>query len=145
MVETHSVPGSIDDTADYISMVIQEAVPEAMSWEEIKSSSDSCQVVQKIIEALRTGQWDKCSTSIKAVRAELNESNGVVLRGKRIFIPQSLQTRVLLLAHEGHQGIVKCKQWLRGKVWWVGMDKDVERLCKTSCTWERIRSGPAPI
>ena len=113
LIETHSVPGSIDDTADYISMVIQEAVPEALSWEEIKSSSDSCEVVQKVIEALRTGQWDKCSTSIKAVRAELSEGNGVVLRGKRIFIPPSLQTRVLMLAHEGHQGIVKCKQRLK--------------------------------
>ena len=83
-----------------------------MSWEEIKSSSGSYKEVQKVI---KTGQWDKCSISTKAARAELSESNGVVLRGKRIFIPPSLQTRVLVLAHEGNHGIVKCKQRLRDK------------------------------
>ena len=34
------------------------------------------------------------------------------------------------LTHEGHQGIVKTKYRLRRYVWWPGMDKDVEQLCK---------------
>ncbi|KAF4530189.1 hypothetical protein B566_EDAN018004 [Ephemera danica] len=35
-----------------------------------------------------------------------------------------------MLAHEGHQGIVKTKQRLRSKVWWFTMDKDVEEFYK---------------
>ena len=36
---------------------------------------------------------------------------------------------VLLLAHEGHQGIVKTKNCLRAKVWWPNMDATAEKLC----------------
>ena len=37
---------------------------------------------------------------------------------------------MMRLAHKGHCGIVKIKYWLRSKVWWQGMDKDVEKVCK---------------
>ena len=46
------------------------------------------------------------------------------------MIPRALQQRVLELAHEGHQGIVKTKCRLRSKVWWPKIDADAERLCK---------------
>lgn len=48
------------------------------------------------------------------------------------MIPLSLQPRALSLAHEGHQGIVKTKQLLREKVWFPGIDKQVEGLI-SSC------------
>ncbi|XP_064609484.1 uncharacterized protein K02A2.6-like [Liolophura sinensis] len=53
----------------------------------------------------------------------------VVLRGTRLVIPAQLRHRVLQLAHEGHQGIVKIKLRLREKVLWPGIDKDI-----TTCT-----------
>ena len=40
---------------------------------------------------------------------ELTYLGQVVLRGIRIVIPEKLQKRVLDLAHEGHQGIVKMR------------------------------------
>ena len=137
----------LDDTGEYIAMIAQQAVPEAMTWQEIKSCSDNCSIVQEMKEALRTGRWEKCSASIKSVRSELSECDGVILRGKRIFIPPNLQDQILKLAHEGHQGIVKCKQRLRSKVWWVGMDKDIESLCKTCelCQLVSAYNPPAPI
>ena len=62
----------------------------------------------------------------------VNVKNGkVVLCNNRIVIPKSLQLKIVLLAHEGHQGIVKTKQLLREKVWFVGIDKQVEELCKS--------------
>ena len=99
--------------------------------QEIKSYSDVFEVVQAVKKALRTGKWRKCSTSIKSVRGELSECDGVILLGNRISIPTKLQDRILQLAHEGHQGIVKCKQRLRSKVWWVSMDKGCESMCQT--------------
>ena len=39
------------------------------------------------------------------------------MRRTRIVIPQNLKSEELLLAHEGHQGIVKTKSRLRIKVW----------------------------
>ena len=46
----------------------------------------------------------------------------LILRGIRTVVPQVLRKRVLDLAHEGHQGIVKTKQMIRSKVWWPGID-----------------------
>jgi len=55
------------------------------------------------------------SAVIRSLRNEMSSCNGVVLRGKRIFVPQSLRSRALSLAHEGHLGIVKTKSRLRLK------------------------------
>ena len=44
-------------------------------------------------------------------------------------MPKVLRDKVIRLAHEGHQGVVKTKYRLRSKAWWLGMDKDVENLC----------------
>ena len=54
----------------------------------------------------------------------------LVMRGMRIVIPVSLRKRVLKIAHEGHQGIVKTKDRLQSKVWWPNMNSMVERHCK---------------
>ena len=109
------LPEVIDDAKDYILMLSVDAVPHAMLWSEIQVASDFCPVIQTIKGAITTGKWDKCSVSVKAVKDELSVCDGVILRGSRILIPSSLRGKVLELAHEGHQGIVKCKQRLRSK------------------------------
>ena len=45
----------------------------------------------------------------------------------RIVIPKQLRCQVLELAHEGHPRIIAMKQRLRTKVWWPGIDKEVEK------------------
>ena len=46
------------------------------------------------------------------------------------MVPKVLRDKVVRLANEGHQGVVRTKYPFRSKVWWPGMDKDVENLCK---------------
>ena len=53
----------------------------------------------------------------------------------RIVIPESLQDRAIILAHEEHKGIAKTKRLLRERVWFPNIDKKIENLlfkC-TSC------------
>ena len=50
------------------------------------------------------------------VRNEFTFIRQVILRRTRIVIPKVLRPRVVELAHEGHQGIVKLKERLRCKV-----------------------------
>ena len=70
-----------------------------------------------------------------------------MLRGTRLLIPTSLRRRVLDLAHKGHQGVVTTKQRLRTKVWWAGIDKQVEDRCKTchSCQLVGLPTPPEPL
>ncbi|KAI0237146.1 hypothetical protein LSAT2_012364, partial [Lamellibrachia satsuma] len=50
----------------------------------------------------------------------------IVMKGSRIVLPQKMQKRALVLAQEGHQGVVRTKAKLREKEWWPRMDKDVD-------------------
>ena len=81
------------------------------------------------------------------VRGELSVTVKLVLRGTRIVIPKQLRCQVLELAHEGHPGIVAMKQRLRTKVWWPGIDKEVERACKTchGCQLVSQPTKPEPM
>ena len=69
------------------------------------------------------------------------------ISGTGIVIPGKLRTRVLVLAHEGHRGIVSMKQRLRSKVWWPGIDRQAENFCKTchGCQLVSHQSNPKPI
>ena len=71
----------------------------------------------------------------------------MLLRGNRLVVPESLREKVLDLAHEGHQGIVRTKQKLRCSVWWSGIDVDAERLVRSCHACQIVSEGnpPEPI
>ena len=74
-------------------------------------------------------------------------TNGLVLRGTKIVMPDKLRTETLKLAHKGHQGIVKTKQALRTKVWWPGIDKDAKNYVQRchACQCLGQTDPPAPL
>ena len=79
---------------------------------------------------LVSGNWEKAPKPYVMVRNELTFIGQVILRGTIIVIPTVLRQRVVELAHEGHQGMVKMKERLRSKVGWPGVDKDAKRKCR---------------
>ena len=58
-------------------------------------------------------------------RDELTVADGLILKGTRIVIPESLQPDVLKQLHYAHQGAEKCN--LRAK----GVNRDIEELVKS--------------
>lgn len=56
----------------------------------------------------------------------ISDDADIVLRGNRIVIHKSLQKKIINIAHEGHQGVVKTKKLLQEKVWFSVIDKQVE-------------------
>ena len=81
------------------------------------------------------------------VRNELTYIGQVILRGTRIVILNTVRKRVLELAHEGQQEVVKMKERLRSKVWWPGVDKDAERKCREcyGCQLVTKETVPPPL
>ena len=144
----HPLPSTKDSdrgtqvAEEYVNFLIDNAAPKAMSLAEIKAATTSDKTLQEVITRHATGNWELQSTlldtdiaalrSFAALRSELTvSSDGVVLRGSSIVIPKSLQQRVIELAHEGHQGIVKTKKLLREKVWFPGIDRLTEEMVKS--------------
>ena len=60
----------------------------------------------------------------------MTEQHGeILLHDNLLVIPKDLQSRVIALAHQSHWGIVKTNQLLREKVYFPGIDKQVENVC----------------
>ena len=114
---------------EHVRMVALQAVPVAIKIQEIESASAGDEELQAVRNCLASGNWEKGPRSFMMVRNELTFIGQVILRGT-VVIPKVLRSRVLELAHEGHQGIVKMKERLRSKAWWPGVDNDAERKCR---------------
>lgn len=72
-------------------------------------------------------------------------NNDIVFIGNRIVLPEPFSHRTLELGHESHQGIVKkTKTLLRLKVWWPGIDAEVERVVRQYLPWQAVEARSLP-
>ena len=113
---------------EYINYAVSNSFLKAMSHTEIVNAMRDDTVPQSLLSFLLGGKWPAIPDLLPfyLVRSKLSVLHGLILRGRRIVIPAQLRRRTLQLAHEGHQGIVRTKQFLREKVWWPGIDRDIE-------------------
>ena len=102
---------------DFVHAVIENSVACALTPAEIENASAEDMELNLIKECVQTGDWSQCNVpAYLHVKNELCTYGELLLRGSRLVIPRELRLRVLELAHEGHQGIVKIKCRLRSKV-----------------------------
>lgn len=135
-------------TDEYVHYVLDNAIPKSLTQADIKDATTQDDALQRVIQAIQSGNiWDKKDPVLKPyhkVRDELAIVDGVILRGHRLLVPESLRPNVLQLAHEGHQGVVKTKKLLRQKVWYPGIDKDVENLVAGCIPCQATGLAPPP-
>ncbi|KAL7839056.1 hypothetical protein SRHO_G00257140 [Serrasalmus rhombeus] len=113
----------------------------AVAGEEFKAAWASCPVQTKLRELL-TSRWPKSAKALDPalqpyfkLQNELSLQDDCVVRGtNRLVVPGSLQSRLISLAHDTHQGIVRTKKRLRELYWWPGMDTQVEAFIKACVT-----------
>ena len=124
---------------EYINYLTNVLVPKAMTLEEVRLATQHDATLQEVIRAIKTNVWHntvehpvnkQSFDAYKKIKEELsvNFEEGVVLRERRIVIPETLHKRAIQLAHEGHQGLTKTKALVREKIWFPGIDKMVEDL-----------------
>ena len=124
-----------DEAEEYIAFIADHATPKAISRIEIASATADDPELQDMIKCIRgetsSDQAHRLKTRnrFERVMSELCiTEDGIVLRGSRIVLPESLQDRAVRTAHEGHQGRTKTTAMLRTKVWFIGMDAKVDSL-----------------
>ena len=76
-------------------------------------------------------------------REELNIVDGIVYKGQRIVVPDSMRSEALKILHAAHQGIVKSKQLARDLMYWPGINSQIEDIVsKCDACQERRNQQP---
>lgn len=119
----------------YVNTIAYASKPDALTMREVIDATRADSELEELINIIRSGANEKkCPKRLDSYRAVFDELNvsesGVLMRGQRVIIPKNLRQRVLALAHAGHQGIVKTKALVRARVWFPGIDVEVEKLVK---------------
>ena len=76
------------------------------------------------------------------VRGELNLHNDLLLRGRCIVVPVSLQRETLYKIHSGHQGIHRCQSHASMSMWWPGMKQQVEQQVQHCPACTKVPAAP---
>lgn len=136
------------EVEEFVRLVAIHATPQALTTREIEEASAADKELCELRECIKTDRWEKsrCKEYIPA-SGELCVLGKLILRGTRIVIPRKLRPHILMLAHEGHLGVVSMKQRLRAKVWWPGITKEAEKFCKTchGCQLVGQPTQPEPV
>ena len=117
---------------------------------ELASATVADPVLSKVLKNVRRGWPERTPEVVRLYwqkRAELTIEGNCILWGVRVLIPAPLQERVVQELHQGHPGIVRMKSLAHSRVWWPGIDKDLEDCAKACRTCQAIRSAPpkAPL
>ncbi|KAL8621136.1 hypothetical protein ACOMHN_004807 [Nucella lapillus] len=82
------------------------------------------------------GKVEPLLREIFAVRSDLSINKGMLTKGNRIVIPESMRENILNRIHEGHFGITKCRERASQLVWWPGISIDIAKIVKNCPTCE---------
>ena len=65
-------------------------------------------------------------------RDDMAVIDGVIMKGRRIVIPEAFPEQALQQLHINHMGIDKSKLLTRKSIYWIGMNVDIENHTKNA-------------
>ena len=112
--------------------------PNVLHTEQLSKAAVIDANYQQLIEAINTGKRsppEGCEVNNK-IFTELSVDNGLILRGEKILPPDApeyagginVRTKLLDIAHEGHPGENAMKRYVRSRLWFPGMDREIEKV-----------------
>ena len=131
------------ETEHFAHSVVEAAVPAALTIQRVLEETMADADCTKLKVCILQDTWDDYR-QFQPFKEELWLHDELIMRGHRLFIPTGLRDHVLQLAHSGHQGIVRTKSRLREKVWWPGMDTQVEKMVQSCHPCQLVSPRPKP-
>ena len=138
--DTHS------DVACYVDSVVEGIPASSSKMDEIRTATAADAELLSVVKLIKKG-WPEHLSNVPMdareyvqVKSELSEHNGLVLRGSRIVVPKSMRGEILQKIHEGHQGLVKCRERACSSVWWPRLSTEISMLvtsCQVCCELKR--------
>ena len=74
-------------------------------------------------------------------RDEIGISNGVLFKGTRVIIPETIREDIKTQLHQGHMGIDRTRRLARETVYWPGINSDIETLVKSCEACQAHQAG----
>lgn len=115
--------------------------------EQFRAETLADPVLQKLQRTAHNG-WPSEKSSVDlaireywSVRDEINQQDGILLRGERLIVPSSLRKEMLHRIHESHFGIERCKRRARDVLYWPGMNDQIAQLISRCDICQRFRKA----
>lgn len=111
--------------------VVQAALPDAVSWDELVEETSQDPELKDLKSAISREYFTAPERQAPGpqfgpVFTELAVVGGLLVRVSRIVVPSALRDKVVRLAHDGHRGVTKTKEYLRTRFWFPGLGRMVE-------------------
>lgn len=94
--------------------------------------------LQKVADIILRG-WPDSETTISpdvfpyySIRDELVVQNGLLFKGERVVVPNSMRVDILHKIHHSHLGINGCLRRARESLYWPGMNKHVKEYIQSA-------------
>ena len=141
----------------HVNFTVKHASPNALTIEDIKTATNTDPVLQQLINIIQTNTWHKLDKASKTEEIQqlkryhqmketltVNEEQNLVLKDRKIIIPKCYEKTMAILAHEGHQGLVKTKVLLRSKIFFLGMDELVAKRLIYCIACQAVQKNTVP-
>lgn len=148
LTNSSNVSETDSEVTHYVDSVVSAIPASTSKMDEIRQATAQDAEMLSVKQLIKNG-WPDHSQSVPAdarayfqVRAELSEYSGLILKGSRIVVPRSLRAEILHRIHEGHQGLVKCRERAQSSVWWPGITTEINNLvmsCESCCEMRRTQ------
>ena len=124
-----------NETKAFVDVVMSNLPASQNRIELIKTESAKDEICRNLISYCRDGWPEKSKLDEKlrpywTMQGEFTVHDNLLFKGTRIVIPHSLQNEILNRVHDGHQGIVKCRERARSSVLWLGLSSELEAVVK---------------
>ncbi|XP_011688649.1 PREDICTED: uncharacterized protein K02A2.6-like [Wasmannia auropunctata] len=131
------------DVVDAFQIDTIQSLP--VTFERLVTATKQDTHLRQILEALQSGKKTNKKYKSRTDEIEYSVQQGIILHGHRVVIPKVLQGRILQELHSAHFGIVKMKMLARSRVWWSGIDHDIEEITKNCAERNANKNNPPKI
>jgi hypothetical protein len=118
-----------------ILQVSIDAAPPSLAITKVAQATKENQILQAVIKTINAPfDIKNLEEVVKPYKDILNDIvmfNGVLIVKNKLIIPSTLQSELIKLAHEGHQGVKRTYELLKLNAWFPNMKKRVEDTLKS--------------
>lgn len=122
-----------------------------LALDEIRDATMEDKTLTGVSEFVMSG-WPESTAGIEddnvrlfhTFREEIGLVDGILMKGTRIIVPESLRKQILDALHYHHLGIEKTRNLARTCVYWPGLNGDIENMVSECRECQEMRNTKKP-